>query len=90
MKLIGELKNDFEMDNDSFLICAEHTGQYTYPLACFVKRSNASCGWKTRPRSSIPLGCSGAKMIRWMRSALRSMPPGSEIRFGIMTCRPKK
>lgn len=37
MKLICELKKDFEMDNDSFLICAEHTGQYTYPLACACK-----------------------------------------------------
>jgi transposase len=37
MKLISELKKDLEMDNDSFLICAEHTGQYTYPLACACK-----------------------------------------------------
>lgn len=32
--LIRELKNDLEMDNEQFLICAEHTGQYTFPLAC--------------------------------------------------------
>jgi transposase len=35
--LIGELKKDLEMDNEQFLICAEHTGQYTFPLACACK-----------------------------------------------------
>ena len=34
MKLIGELKNDFGMNNEKFLICAEHTGQYTFPSVC--------------------------------------------------------
>ena len=36
-RLIGELKNDLEMDNEQFLICAEHTGQYTFPLVCACK-----------------------------------------------------
>jgi transposase len=35
--LISELKKDLEMDNEQFLICAEHTGQYTFPLACACK-----------------------------------------------------
>ncbi|UKI24318.1 MAG: hypothetical protein L6U61_04090 [Bacteroidales bacterium] len=25
------------MSNDCFIICAEHTGQYTYPLICACK-----------------------------------------------------
>ena len=25
------------MDNEQFLICAEHTGQYTFPLVCACK-----------------------------------------------------
>ena len=62
-RLIGELKNDLEMDNEQFLICAEHTGQYTFPLVC------ANFGWRTRPRSNIHPVCSGARTTRWMQSA---------------------
>jgi transposase len=36
-KLISELKKDFGIDNEHFLICAEHTGQYTFPLVCACK-----------------------------------------------------
>ena len=35
--LINELKKDFGMTSEQFLICAEHTGQYTFPLACACK-----------------------------------------------------
>lgn len=34
---IARIKDEFGMDNDSFIICAEHTGQYTYPLICACK-----------------------------------------------------
>lgn len=34
---IGCIKEELSMDNDSFIICAEHTGQYTYPLMCASK-----------------------------------------------------
>jgi len=34
---INELKKDFGMENEKFLICAEHTGQYTFPLVCACK-----------------------------------------------------
>lgn len=36
-KLVNELKKDLDMTNEEFLICAEHTGQYTYPLVCACK-----------------------------------------------------
>lgn len=36
-KLIDEFKKDLNMTNEGFLICAEHTGQYTYPLVCACK-----------------------------------------------------
>lgn len=36
-RLIGELKNDLQMDNEQFIICAEHTEQYTSPLVCACK-----------------------------------------------------
>lgn len=36
-KLIDGLKKDLDMTNEGFLICAEHTGQYTYPLICACK-----------------------------------------------------
>jgi hypothetical protein len=48
--LIGELKKDLEMDNEQFLICAEHTGQYTFRWHVPASRSSAACGWKIRPR----------------------------------------
>jgi hypothetical protein len=34
---IVSIKEELSMDNDSFIICAEHTGQYTYPLMCASK-----------------------------------------------------
>ena len=36
-KLINELKRELNMTNENCLICAEHTGQYTYPLLCACK-----------------------------------------------------
>ena len=34
---IESIKEELGMSNDSFIICAEHTGQYTYPLMCASK-----------------------------------------------------
>ncbi len=39
---IVSIKEELSMDNDSFIICAEHTGQYTYTLMCASK----SVGYK--------------------------------------------
>ena len=44
--VIAGLKEELSMSNDSFIICAEHTGQYTYPLCVPVIRWDASCGLK--------------------------------------------
>ncbi len=44
--VIAGLKEELSMSNDSFIICAEHTGQYTYPLCVPVSRWDASCGLK--------------------------------------------
>lgn len=35
--VIEGIKEELSMSNDSFIICAEHTGQYTYPLICACK-----------------------------------------------------
>ena len=32
--LIRQLENDYGIDNAQMLVCAKHTGQYTYPLVC--------------------------------------------------------
>lgn len=37
MALLHHLEEDCGMDNTRMLVCAEHTGQYTYPLACACK-----------------------------------------------------
>lgn len=34
MAFIGNLESEFGIDVGDILVCAEHTGQYTYPLAC--------------------------------------------------------
>ena len=36
-KWIKRLKKDFNIESDDFLVCAEHTGQYSYPLVCACK-----------------------------------------------------
>lgn len=35
--VIAGIKEELSMSNDSFIICAEHTGLYTYPLICASK-----------------------------------------------------
>lgn len=35
--VIAGIKEELSMSNDSLIICAEHTGQYTYPLICACK-----------------------------------------------------
>lgn len=47
-KLLNELKHELNMTNDDFLICAEHTGQYTYPLICACKSSGCKL-WIENP-----------------------------------------
>lgn len=37
MSLIYHWQKDYEIVSSRILICAEHTGQYTYPLACACK-----------------------------------------------------
>lgn len=37
MSLIHHLEKDYGIDNSQLLVCAEHTGQYTFPLACACK-----------------------------------------------------
>ena len=37
MSLIYHLQEDYEIAGSRMLICAEHTGQYTFPLACACK-----------------------------------------------------
>lgn len=38
--LINKFEQDLNMTNNDFLICAEHTGQYTYPLICACKSAS--------------------------------------------------
>lgn len=37
MSLLHHLEEDYGIDNTRMLVCAEHTGQYTFPLACACK-----------------------------------------------------
>lgn len=40
MAFIGKLESEFGIDVGDMLVCAEHTGQYTYPLACACETTN--------------------------------------------------
>ena len=37
MSLLRHLEEDYGINNGQMLVCAEHTGQYTFPLACACK-----------------------------------------------------
>lgn len=37
MSLLHQLEEDYGIASDQILVCAEHTGQYTFPLACACK-----------------------------------------------------
>lgn len=37
MALLHQLEEDYGIDNGQMLVCAEHTEQYTFPLACACK-----------------------------------------------------
>lgn len=81
--LINELKNDLGMDNDQFLICAEHTGQYTFPLACACKLHECKL-WLENP-SQIKY-CSGMQRgkndrIDAKRIALYASRFGDKVRY---------
>ena len=47
-RLIKSLKIDFNLTSENFLICAEHTGQYTYPLVCACKATGSKL-WLENP-----------------------------------------
>ncbi len=53
---IAGIKEEWSMNSDSFIICAEHTGQYTYPLMCVCKSVGCKL-WLENP-SQIKF-CSG-------------------------------
>ena len=55
LKLINELKRDLNMTNGDFIICAEHTGQYTYPLICVCKSIDCKL-WLENP-TQIKYSC---------------------------------
>lgn len=46
--LVRKLQDDLELDNSRFLICAEYTGQYTYPLTCACKAMDCKL-WLENP-----------------------------------------
>lgn len=37
MSLLHHFEEDYGIDNTRMPVCAEHTGQYTFPLACACK-----------------------------------------------------
>lgn len=50
IELIHHLENDFGIDCAQMLVCAEHTGQYTYPLVCACEAVECKL-WLEHPSS---------------------------------------
>ena len=48
MAFLKELKTELGLENANLLVCAEHTGQYTYPLSCACKISDCKL-WLENP-----------------------------------------
>lgn len=48
MALIQQLESDYGIDNARMLVCAEHTGQYTYPLVCACEAAECKL-WLEHP-----------------------------------------
>ena len=46
--LIHQLENELGISNAQMLVCAEHTGQYTYPLVCACEATNCKL-WLENP-----------------------------------------
>ena len=46
--LIHQLENELGISNAQMLVCAEHTGQYTYPLVCGCEATNCKL-WLENP-----------------------------------------
>lgn len=45
---LEDIKGEFGMTNEDFIICAEHTGQYTYPLSCACAATGSTL-WLENP-----------------------------------------
>ncbi|MFV9821800.1 IS110 family transposase [Phocaeicola vulgatus] len=48
MSLLHQLEEDYGIAGGQMLVCAEHTGQYTFPLACACKAVACKL-WLERP-----------------------------------------
>lgn len=78
--VIAGIKEELSMSNDCFIICAEHTGQYTYPLICACKSVGSKLWLENASQIKYCSGVTRGKMTKWTPAALPSMPCASSIK----------
>ena len=85
MSLLHHLEEDYGIDNTRMLVCAEHTGQYTFPLACACKTVECKLWLENAAEIKYSSGVQGGgvRMTKWMPSVLLSMPADFRIRYAI-------
>ena len=67
--MLNELKEEFEMTNEDFIICADYTGQYTYPLSCACAAIGCTL-WQENPTQiKYSCGMTRGKTTVWMHGA---------------------
>ena len=72
--LIHQLERDLGIDNAQMLVCAEHTGKYTYPLICACESIECKL-WLEHPSnikysSGVQRDFSGVK--KWTKAFSKS------------------
>ena len=61
---LNELKEEFGITNEDFIICAEHTGQYTYPLSCACAATGCTLWLETPTQIKYSCGMTRGKNDR--------------------------
>jgi len=77
------LLTENDLDKQAILICAEYTGQYTYPLSCICEELKIDL-WLENPaqlKLNTDLVFKEEKMIKWMPEKLPFMLNAIETMF---------
>lgn len=90
MSLLHHLAEDYGIDSNQMLVCAEHTGQYTFPLACACKALECRLWLENPAEIKYSSGVQRGKNDKVdAMAALPSMPIVFKIRYSIMNVLPR-
>ena len=83
MSLLYQLEEDYGISNSQMLVCAEHTGQYTFPLACACKAVECKLWLENPAEIKYSSGVQRGKNDKWMPNVSPSMPTVFRTRYNI-------